>query len=170
MSSNQPPMLAPCPAAGANLNSIANQNIERLKAAIKGIENIKQELRDVRKEGKLCEDILYSKLKLQEAKLASMQRRIRYLEKLIGFPGSDEEEGLGRQPQSMGIGTENKPQGAGTDGAQLPSTKQVAKSRHWQDKKEIKDVVVLALKKLINITALDAKKLPPYPAHNEPLL
>lgn len=67
-----------------------------------------------------------------------MQRRMRYLEKLVGFPGSDEEEGLGGQPQSMGTGTENEPQGAGTDGAQLPSAEQVAKSRHWQDKKEIK--------------------------------
>ncbi|KAI0827762.1 hypothetical protein BC628DRAFT_1502218 [Trametes gibbosa] len=168
MSSNQPPAPAPRPAAGANPNSVANQNVERLKAAIKGIESIKQELWDVRKEAKVREDILYSKLKLQEAELGSMQRRMRYLEKLVGFPGSDEEEGSGGQPQSMGTGTENEPQGAGTDGAQLPSAEQVAKSRHWQDKKEIKDVVALALKKLMNITALDAKKLPPYPARDEP--
>lgn len=132
MSLNQPP------AAGANPNSVANQNVERLKAAIKGIKNIKQELQDVQKEGKVRKDILNSKLKLQEAELGSMQRRMRYLEKLIGFPGSDEEEGLGEQLQSMGPGTENEPQGAGTDGAQLPSAKHVAKSCHWQDKKEIK--------------------------------
>ncbi len=111
MSSNQPPAPAPRPAAGANPNSVANQNVERLKAAIKGIENIKQELRDVRKEGKVREDILYSKLKLQEAELGSMQRRMRYLEKLVGFPGSDEEEGLGQgQPQS----TDHPGRGPGT--------------------------------------------------------
>ncbi|KAI0766877.1 hypothetical protein BD413DRAFT_567811 [Trametes elegans] len=168
MSLNQPPMPAPHPAAGANPNSVANQNIEHLKSAIKGIKNIKQELRDVQKVGKVPKDILYSKLKLQKAELWSMQRWMRYLEKLVGFPGSNEEEGLGGQPQSMGSGTENEPHGAGTDSTQLPSVEQVTKICHWQGKKEIKNIVALMLKKLMNITALDAMKLPPYPACNEP--
>ncbi|KAI0758410.1 hypothetical protein BD413DRAFT_599893 [Trametes elegans] len=144
-------MPAPHPAAGANPNSVANQNIEHLKSAIKGIKNIKQELRDVQKVGKVPKDILYSKLKLQKAELWSMQRWMRYLEKL---------RGLGGQPQSMGSGTENEPHGAGTDSTQLPSVEQVTKICHWQGKKEIKNIVALMLKKLMNITALDAMKLP----------
>ncbi|KAI0631155.1 hypothetical protein C8Q77DRAFT_1131666 [Trametes polyzona] len=179
MSAQPPPSTARAVPPTSGASAVANQNVERLKAAVKAIETLKQDLRDVRKEAKVREDILYSKTKLVEAELVALKSRMKYIEKLVGFPQSDDEDTAevesgdadGRESERGGGDIANGDRAA--DGLQrgnqqvLPSAEEIAKSRYWEDKKEIKDVVALALKKLMNISALDAKNLPPYPTRDE---
>ncbi|CDO69928.1 hypothetical protein BN946_scf184836.g2 [Trametes cinnabarina] len=153
-------MVVPAPRSAPTGNP--QQNLERLKAAVTGIETLKEELREVRRSAREREAILYSKTEVLHAELEDAKRRIKKLEALNGYPESDEE---GERPSDHpDVAPENADEDAGepADGhvrdVNIPTAEEVAKSRYWWDKKEIK--------KLMDVSGLDAKNLPPFPEND----
>ncbi|KAI0826847.1 hypothetical protein BC628DRAFT_223895 [Trametes gibbosa] len=145
---------------GATASSVPHQNVDRLNAAVAAIEKLKEELSDVRKNADERVAILYRKTVLLEAELAASCKRIRYLEKLAGYPESEDEaergDANGTRESAQEAATSGEQQasegdGGGNGAASLQTVESVARSQYWMDKKEIKDIVAIALKKLMNI-------------------